>query len=89
MRTIEYHTSDIRTGTILLVGVHTLRVTHVVFRLGRGLELFTSRAGGYVGPTLYPHPDETMPVLHMPSMSEDDIAFLRVTTSDYPWASVR
>ena len=89
MKVTEYRDHEIRPETILLAGDHTLMVTSVIFRAGRGLELFTRRADGYAGPVLYPHPDETLSVLRMPPMSEDDAAYLRVTTSDYPWAEVR
>lgn len=89
MQVIEYRDHEIRPETILLVGDHTLMVTDVVFRAGRGLELFTRYADGNAGPVLYPHPDETLSVLRMPPMSDDDAAYLRATTSDYPWAAVR
>lgn len=83
---IEYRDSEIRDGAVIIVNNESLTVSHVVFRRGRGLELFTTRPDGYLGPVVYPHPDEPVLVISMPSMTDDDVTYLRVSTSDYPWS---
>jgi hypothetical protein len=89
MRVTECLPCEIRPGTIFIQDADTFTVTHVVFRLGRGLEIFTLRADGYVGPTFYPHPSETVSVLYTPSLTDSDAWFMSVTTADFPWADVR
>ncbi len=84
MSELEYALSEIRQGVIL--AHRELRVERVVFVPGRGVELHTRRPDGFTGPVIYPHPDEPIDVMHMPSLSDDDIETLRVSTSDYPWA---
>lgn len=86
-QSVKYALNEIRVGTILRQG--GLRVEHVVFTPGRGLELHTSRPDGYMGAVIYPHPDELLDVVHMPSLSVDDEETLRISTSDYPWADAR
>lgn len=84
MRTIEYADREIRPGAVLVRNGETLYVHDVVFRLGRGLELHTRRHDGYLGPVLYPHPDETMTVSSMPPV-EDSWGY---SSTDYPHARV-
>lgn len=87
MRTVPYAPSEIREGAVILHNGQALTVRLVQFRKGRGLELYTLSSDGYLGPTIYPHPDEPLEVVYMPSLSEDDLIYLGRTTLDYPWAT--
>lgn len=88
MKTIPYSVSEIRPGAIIQ-GDEILTVMHVRWRLRSGVELHTQRLDGHSGPVLYPHPDEKIQVAYMPSLSDDDVDYLRHCRRDYPWATIR
>lgn len=91
-RTIEYTDREIRVGMQLLVNDEVLTVEHVYWRMGtfghsgRGLEVYTRKGNGYLGPVIYPHPDEMVHAVYAPPV-EDVSEYLH--TSDYPYAVVR
>jgi hypothetical protein len=85
MRTVEYTPQEIREGAVIVHSGRTLTVAHVYFRRGRGLELHTREADGYLGPVIWP--DESLSVVYMPELSDDDLWHLERTTRDYPWST--
>lgn len=84
MRTIEYSDREIRVGMQLLVKGEVLTVEHVYWR--RGLEVYTRKGNGYLGPVIYPHPDEMVQAVYAPPVEEIPEYLY---TSDYPYAVVR
>jgi len=86
--TVEYALSEIRQGFVLLVNNENLTVESVTLRRGRGVELFTRRSDDSSGPTLTPHPDEPLDVLIAVPLIQEDLDYLAVCTTDYPWVDV-
>lgn len=92
MRTIEYTDREIRVGMQLLVNGEVLTVEHVYWRMGtfgrsgRGLAVYTRKGNGYLGPVIYPHPDEMVQAVYAPPVEEIPEYLY---TSDYPYAVVR
>jgi len=62
-KSIEYRDHEIAVGMTILWHGESLYVREVIYRRGRGLELHTRRTDDYCGPTIYPHPDESVKVL--------------------------
>lgn len=85
---IEYRDKEIRPGFKILDPFNgdALTVERVIWRLGRGLELFTRRDDGYMGPVIYPHPDEPIRVIHAPALGDEP--WREFNTNDYPYAEV-